>query len=49
MGSDPLVSNEIVAAIVRDVALLVPTVWLLLKGQRRWIADFDRTWLAERR
>ena len=42
-------SNEIVAAIVRDVALLVPTVWLLLKGQRRWIADFGRTWLAERR
>ena len=46
-GESEKESNELVIAIVRDVALLVPTVWLLLKGQRRWIVDFGRTWLAE--
>ena len=48
-GESEKESNELVIAIVRDVALLVPTVWLLLKGQRRWIVDFGRTWLLERR
>ena len=48
-GESEKESNELVIAIVRDVVLLVPTAWLLLKGQRRWIADFGRTWLAERR
>ena len=41
--------HELVTALIRDVALLVPTVWLLLNGQRRWITDFRRTWLSERR
>ena len=30
----------ILSALVRDVLLAVPTVWLMIKGQRRWIADF---------
>ena len=42
-------AGALLSAIARDVALLVPTVWLLLKGQRRWIADFGRTWLSGRR
>ncbi len=34
----------ILSALVRDVLLAVPTVWLMIKGQRRWIADFRRMW-----
>ena len=26
---------------IRDVFLAVPTFWLLIKGRRRWIADFS--------
>ena len=29
-------------ALVRDILLFAPTIWLLIKGQRRWIADFRR-------
>ena len=42
-------AHELVSALIRDVALLVPALWLLVKGQKRWIADFGRTWLSERR
>ena len=48
-GESEKAPSELVSALVRDVVLLVPTTWLLLKGQRRWIADFGRTWLLERR
>ena len=34
--------HAILFALVRDVVLVVPAVWLLIKGQRRWIADFRR-------
>ena len=40
--------HEVLFALVRDVALLVPTAWLLIKGQRRWIADFRRMWYTVR-
>ena len=35
-------SRAILSALVRDMFLLSPTVWLLLMGQRRWIVDFRR-------
>lgn len=41
--------HEVLFALVRDVALVVPTAWLLLKGQRRWIADFRRMWYTVRK
>ena len=41
--------HEVLFALVRDVLLIVPTVWLLLKGQRRWIADFRRIWYTVRK
>lgn len=31
-------------ALVRDVVLAVPVVWLVFKGRHRWIADFRRIW-----
>ena len=40
--------HELLVALVRDFALLVPAIWLVLKGQRRWIVDFGRAWLSER-
>ena len=40
--------HEVLFALVRDVALIVPTAWLLIKGQRRWIADFRRIWYTVR-
>ena len=40
--------HEVLFALVRDVLLAVPTAWLLLKGQRRWIADFRRIWYTVR-
>ena len=40
--------HEVLFALVRDVALVVPTAWLLIKGQRRWIADFRRIWYTVR-
>ena len=40
--------HEVLFALVRDVALVVPTAWLLIKGQRRWIADFRRIWYTDR-
>ena len=35
-------TNALLSALVRDVLLAVPTIWLLIKGQRRWIVDFRR-------
>ena len=32
--------HDVKSALIRDMLLIVPTVWLLLIGQRRWIADF---------
>ena len=40
--------HEVLHALVRDVLLIVPTAWLLIKGQRRWIADFRRIWYTVR-
>ena len=36
--------HDVLYALVRDVVLAVPTAWLLIKGQGRWIADFRRIW-----
>ena len=41
--------HEVLHALVRDVLLIVPTAWLLIKGQRRWIADFRRIWYTVRK
>ena len=41
-------STGVLVALVRDVLLIVPVAWLLLKGQRRWIADFRRMWYTVR-
>ena len=40
--------HAVLFALVRDVLLAVPTAWLLLKGQHRWIADFRRMWYTVR-
>ncbi len=40
--------HEVLFALIRDVLLIVPTAWLLIKGQRRWIADFRRIWYTVR-
>ena len=32
--------HDVLFALIRDVFLAVPTFWLLIKGRRRWIADF---------
>ena len=34
--------HAILYALIRDMALVVPTTWILIKGQRRWITDFRR-------
>ena len=39
--------HEVLHALIRDFILVVPTVWLLLKGQHRWIADFRRMWYTK--
>ena len=36
--------HAVLIALIRDVALVAPVVWLVVKGQRRWIADFRRIW-----
>lgn len=36
-------SHTVLYALVRDIVLLAPTLWLLAKGQRRWIVDFRWT------
>ena len=41
-------THALLSALIRDVLLAIPTIWLLLKGQRRWIADFRRMWHVER-
>ena len=41
--------HEVLFALVRDVLLVAPTAWLLIKGQRRWIADFRRIWYTVRK
>ena len=33
-------THSVLHALVRDILLFVPTIWLLIKGQRRWIVDF---------
>ena len=33
-------THSVLRAIVRDLLLFMPTIWLLIKGQRRWIVDF---------
>ena len=40
--------HEVLHALIRDLILVVPTVWLLIKGQHRWIADFRRMWYTKR-
>ena len=40
--------HAVLSALVRDVLLIAPTVWLLIKGRRRWIVDFRRIWYGER-
>ena len=40
--------HAILFALIRDLLLVVPTAWLLIKGQRRWIADFRRIWYTVR-
>ena len=40
--------HAVLVALVRDLLLVAPTVWLLLKGQHRWIADFRRMWYTGR-
>ena len=39
--------HAVLVALVRDLLLVAPTVWLLLKGQHRWIADFRRMWYTK--
>ncbi len=39
--------HAVLYALIRDVILVAPTVWLLLKGQHRWIADFRRMWYTK--
>ena len=41
--------HAILFALIRDLLLVVPTAWLLIKGQRRWIADFRRIWYTVRK
>ena len=40
--------HAVLYALIRDIFLVVPTVWLLIKGQHRWIADFRRMWYTKR-
>ena len=42
-------TNTVLHALVRDILLFAPTIWLLAKGQRRWIADFRRMWYAKQK
>ncbi len=37
-------SRAVLVALVRDVVLVAPVVWLVVNGRRRWIADFRRIW-----
>lgn len=39
-------SHAVLSALIRDVLLVVPTIWLLVKGRRRWIVDFRRIWYS---
>ena len=32
--------HSLLWALVRDILLFAPTIWLLVKGQRRWVVDF---------
>ena len=36
--------RAVLVALVRDVVLVAPVVWLVVNGRRRWIADFRRIW-----
>ena len=33
--------RAVLFALIRDALLAVPTFWLLIKGRKRWIADFS--------
>ena len=33
-------THSVLHALIRDILLFTPTIWLLIKGQRRWIVDF---------
>lgn len=33
-------THTVLHALIRDIVLFAPTIWLLVKGQRRWIVDF---------
>ena len=35
--------GTVLAALIRDVLLAIPAIWLLFKGQHRWIVDFGGT------
>ena len=35
--------DSVLAALIRDVVLFIPAIWLLFKGQHRWIVGFGRT------
>jgi len=32
--------HDVLSALIRDLILVMPTIWLMLKGQSRWIVDF---------
>ena len=32
--------GTVLAALIRDLLLVIPAIWLLLKGQHRWIVDY---------
>ena len=36
--------NNVLHALIRDILLIVPTAWLMFKGQRRWVFDIRRIW-----
>ena len=36
-------ASVLLTALVRDILLAVPTAWLMVKGQRRWIVDFRQS------
>ena len=36
-------TRVLLTALVRDILLAVPTAWLMVKGQRRWIVDFRQS------
>ncbi|MBR4654912.1 MAG: DoxX family membrane protein [Kiritimatiellae bacterium] len=35
--------DTVLVALVRDLVLVIPALWLLFKGQQRWIVDYGST------